>query len=233
MKGRFRWYTLNLSGISIRRLADAMAKLEYTRRRTSGFRLSEVRRDTIAGRFIEKLEWDDTVEDPAEGQIQIHRVEMKQLSFRISIASPELELFEPPRSARTFLETIDECAGEALTIAELSIEPMAWLAELEREAGRLTVLALTIGGVTLSARVSAAMRIGGTEDVRQHLAQVTGGRRYQVERVVVQLRAPYSARCELLRGGRVAVIDADERTVDLLRTTLRAALAHNAKAASQ
>jgi hypothetical protein len=223
MSGRLRWYGIDLSEAPLRRLSEAMLKLEYTKRRSAGFRMADVRRDYLSGRFVERVEWEDVLEDPAGGEIKVQRVELRQVTFRLSGEGPELELQDAPRTLRSFMSALEECAGVELALTEVTAPPMAWLEELEKLTGPVVVIGLTAGGVTLSAHSSAAVSIVGTEDVRQYLAQLTGRKRAEIERLTLQLPAPYDAKCELLSSGR-AVLGANVgRAVELLRKTVRAA----------
>lgn len=201
-----------------------MQKREYSRRRSNGFRLSDVRRDYLSGRFIERVEWDDVIEDPASGEIQVHRVEFRQLSFRISAGVPNLEVHDAPRSLRSFLHEFAECVGIDVAPEQVAISPSVWLEEIENAGGRALVTALTAGGLTLSAYSSAAIRIVGTEDVRQHLAQLVGRKKAPIERLSVELPQPYGGRCDLLTEGRAIVPRGGDLAIKLLRETLRSAV---------
>jgi len=221
MKARLRWYGLGLEQLAFRRVAEAMSKLEYTRRRAAGFRLSEVRRDHIVGTFIERLEWDDTVEDPAGGALTIHRVEVRQVGFRLDAARPELQLSDPPRSLRGFVDKLSECFEERIVLTPITILPTQWLAELEKIAGAGTVLVLTGSGLTLSPATSASIHLDGTEDVRRYVSKLAQGKPLKVERIIVRLREPNAGRCELLAGGRAVITDGHEETIGTLRDALR------------
>jgi hypothetical protein len=194
---------------------------QYGRRRTSGFRVEEVRRDCVSGRFIERLEWEDTLEDPAGGELSIHRVELRQVRFRLASVDPQLEILDSPRSLRSFVEQLSICADTTVRVVEISIAPDAWLEELEDRVGKMTVTGLTAAGLTLSAATSAAVAITGTEDVRRFLTRFTGGSTVGVERVVASLAAPYVGRVELLIGGRAGIVDGDGHTIEVLRESLR------------
>jgi hypothetical protein len=228
MNTRLQWFSLALSSASLRRIADGMQKREYSRRRSNGFRLSDVRRDYLSGRFIERVEWDDVVEDPASGELQVHRIEFRQLAFRLFGDLPNLEIFDAPRSLRSFLSALGESAGTDAIPEQIAVAPIEWLQEIEERAGKTVVNALTASGITLSAHASAAVRIVGTEDVRQHMMQLTGKKKAFIERLSVELPPPYAAKCELLPQGRALVPHAGEPTIKLLRQTLRSAVARRA-----
>ncbi|WP_438040226.1 hypothetical protein [Sorangium sp. So ce128] len=221
MKIRARWLGLELSGVPLRRLADGMAKAEYTRRRPTGFRVDEVRREHLAGRFIERIEWDDTVEDPAGGSLTVHRVELRQVNFRIQSATPELQIADPPRSLRSFFDHLSQCADTPVVAREVTVTPMAWLEEIEKGAGHATVLAATATGLTLSASTLATVSVVGTDDVRENLRRFTSGRNVDIERLLVQLPPPLVGRCELFPAGRAMIIDGDTRAMGLLRDALQ------------
>lgn len=225
MKTRIRWYGLGLENVVLRRVAEAMSKSQYTKRRPVGFHLSEVRRDHIVGTFIERLEWEDTVDDPANGALTIRRIEVRKVGFRLESGGvPEVELTDSPRSLKGFVDQFSECLGERVIFSPLLTSPTEWLRELEKIAGTGTVIAIAGSGITLSAATSASLHLEGTEDVRRHLSKLTQGRQLRVERIALRLPSPHTGVCELLTNGRAVVTDGREETVGSLRSALRRAV---------
>jgi hypothetical protein len=184
------------------------------------------RRDYVDGVFIERVEWDDTVDDPAGGNISVHRVELRRLRFRLSTEPPELEFLDPPRSTRSFVAALQECAGSGLVVGELPVRPTTWLGALEVVAPRVRVTGLTTGALVLSSATAAFVRVEGTHDVREDLQRFLPKHNADADRLEVSWQLTSGpARCELLTMAR-AVIDATspEDVVPVLRGALRAAL---------
>jgi hypothetical protein len=198
-----------------------MSKLEYTRRRAAGFRLSEVRKDYVAGTFVERVEWDDTLDDPASGELKVHRVEVRHLAFRLDARFHDLEVKNPPRSIRTFIERLSECCGKPLNLMPMAASPVDWLSAIERVSGAATVLAIAGSGLTLSAATSASILVEGSEDVRKRLATFIQGRSVNIDRLFLRLPGSNGNQCELLSGGRAAVIHGNDETIATLRDSLR------------
>lgn len=229
MKLRVRWYSLAPTNTPLRQFADAMEANQYSQRRAAGFRLDEVRRGHILGRFIERLEWDDTLEDPAGGELCVHRLELRQVRFRLTSVSPHLEVLDGPRTLRGLIEQLSAFAGTSVRLVEVGVAPDLWLKELEAVFGKIVVTSITASGLVLSASASATVAIVGADEVRQFLDRFARGQSVRVERMVANLPGPQPARIELLAGGRAGVIEGSEGAIEALRDTLRARLQKEAR----
>ena len=224
MKLRARWYCIAPGVPALRRIAEAMQAEQYGRRRSSGFRLDEVRRDHIDGRFIERVEWDDTVEDPVGGQLVVHRIELRQARFRLSTAEPELEVLDAPRSLGNLGDALSRCFGETVRLQDVNVLPDTWLRELEERIGKVTVTALSTCSFSASARTSVTMAFSGTDDVRKHIARFTNGSEVGVARLVGTLASPHRGRVDLIAGARAALHDVDGAAIHAVRESLRASM---------
>jgi len=220
MKLRARWFGLSPDDIAIRALADQMQQRQYGRRRAVGFQVEEVRKKYIRGTFIERIEWDDTIEDPARGAFEMHRVEVRRFGFRVSSEVPHIEVIDPPRALGVFVSNISECLGCDVRLSELAVSPADWVRQIEAESGKVIVNAITTRGVPISATAMATIALSGTEDVRKFLKRFTDGARAPAERMSISYPAPSKWRVELLVGGRATVFDGDSETVQALRECL-------------
>jgi hypothetical protein len=220
---RLRWFDFTPSGMPLRRLAEAMQGRQYGRKRAAGFMLEEVRRDYITGRFIERVEWDDDVEDPVGGTVSVHRVELRQVQFRVASSSPELEVSDSSRALKSFVEHLSEAVGVDLRLVELSVPPDAWLAQLEAQSRKVVVVSIVAGGIAASNNVLASVGLAGTEDVRRLLKRFTDGRPFSIQRLVAVISEP-AGKVELTRNGRALLSDGGSALVTLLRDSLRKAI---------
>lgn len=221
MSVRMQWLHFSPSTGPFRVLVDQMRARQYTSRRGSGFRIDEVRRNSISGRFIERLEWEDTVEDPSGSSFRLQRVEFRQVKFRLfSSVHPGVELTNPPRALRTFVDEISKCCEKDIRLAEVVASPDAWLSELENHIGRALVASAT-AEFSLSARTSAVVDFTGSEDVREYIRNFAGDKSTRVSRIVVCLPSPYEGRVRLLTAGRAVILEGNDETVEILRIALR------------
>jgi hypothetical protein len=226
MKVRCRWFTAPVDRNSLRTIGESMLAREYSRRRAAGFRMETTRRDYLEGSFLERIEWDDELDDAAGGHINVHRVELRRLRFRLSTDRPELEVLDPPRSARPFLTALKECAGGGLVVEEPRVRPSAWLSALEPTVIRPSVVSLTTDALVLSAGVAAFVRVEGSGEVRHELRRFLPKHEVDANRLQVAWRSSAGAnRCELFSTGRAVVEEGPpEEIVPLLREALRVAV---------
>lgn len=223
MKVRCQWMHAAVDRGLLRTIGTNMLAREYGRRKPSGFRLEATRRDYIEGVHIERLEWDDTFEDPAVGEVTVHRVELRRVRFRLSTEGPELELVNPSRSVRSFLGALNECAGSDVVIQSVRVRPKEWLEALEPEMKRACVLTMSTEAITLNAGTAAFVRIEGTDDVRPDLKRLLPKYSPDLERLEVAWESPSGpARCELFQAAKASIsVGPAEDLIPFLRRGLR------------
>jgi len=226
MRVRCHWLRARIDRGLLRTIGEAMLTREYGRRRSAGFRVEETRRDYIRGTYLERVEWDDVLEDPATGTLKLHRLEIRRLRFRLSVDGPEIEMVNPPRSARPFLSALQECAGTGLAVMQIAVRPPMWLEVLEPEMTRPRVLAMSTEPLTLGASTAAIVRIEGTADVRADLIKLLPRDSVEANRLDVAWESRSGmARCELLAQGRALITSGSaEDVITFLRQGLSRAL---------
>src|SRR5690242_5695747 len=150
MKTRVRWFVSNIGPSLLKSLGEQMLRDQFDPTRNMGFQMRHVRRDFLEGKFIERVESSETVEDPF-GRTQVFaRVEYRQTSFRVSASTPAIEVLDPARSCKTFLDTIWEYASGQIFIEPARAAVSDWLDRVEREVGSLTVLSTRVIDLSLS-----------------------------------------------------------------------------------
>lgn len=206
MRQRYKWFSsASMNGTSLRRLVGGMQKEEFSEKNGFGFRLGPVRRDFVSGELIERIETVDVVESPLGEQFEFQRVVYRRAAFRLTLEAPQVELLNPTVLSRSLLTRFGELLDFELSVAPVEADPMRWLESLERQIGRVQVLALGLTGITLSDSVHASIRVEGSADVRESASKLALGRKYIVEKVKLSPKEPGIAEdIELRTGGRAS-----------------------------
>jgi hypothetical protein len=202
-----------------------MRRLRFSDDNPVGFLLDEVHNDVVSGRFIEKVSYVETIEDPFGQKFEIDRIAFKQTHFHIQESFPQIELSEPPRGIQTFISKLMEVSGFSLTIGSMSVDVSRWVERVEDELSRRVIVNMMQIKQEMSADVQGTLCLAGPSyaDVRRFAKEYLEDRRHQVERVRISLDVGNgrSAWVELRASG-AARSDIDDEN---LRRALRSALA--------
>jgi len=203
---RLRWYEFPRSPELLLRLGRQMLAEQYRVGQRSGFRMEVVRRDELEGRYIERRDYVEEVEDPLGERIQIPRVEFRQVAFKANGMSPLLELTDAGRDAPLLFERLAAMAGDSIYVRPLTVDVSLWLRHLEAQHGTVKVLAARLSDLALSTTASASVTVKGTQDVRRHLDELLHGRHGTIERVHLELkRRTGTLNLELAQDGRAVI----------------------------
>ncbi len=219
---RYRWFKAEWP-LSMRALAKRLKSKPFIGDESEGFVIDRVRDDFVQARFVERMEYDDTVTDPFGKELSFHRVEFRQCEFRAAAESPGLELVDAPRSVQALVSRLAEASEFSLAISPLSVDVLAWATSVQKLLNLQGVVeSLQIGSLELGPGVMAKAVIKGSTDVLGSGAALIEGRRHVVEKV--QLKFPGSKRTNLLLTNSGVLKVESERPEEIV-STVRQALA--------
>jgi hypothetical protein len=183
---RYRWLRANWP-ISMRVLAKRLKAKGFVEGKAEGFVLDRVRDDYLEGRFVERVEYDDTVTDPFGKETSFHRVEYRQCEFRASADGPGLELVDAPRAIQAAISGLAEATDFGLAISSLSLNVLEWAKGVQRLANVGGIVdSVQIGAIELAPGITAKALIRGSTDVLSASNRLVHDKRHLIEKV--QLR---------------------------------------------
>lgn len=183
---RYRWLKAQWP-ISMRVLAKRLKTRPFEDGQTEGFVLDRVRDGFLDARFVEKMEYYDTIVDPFGTESSFHRIEYRKCEFKASVEGPGLELIDAPRSVQAMVSRLAEATEFSLAIRALSIDVLTWASNVQshlKASGEVN--SLQIGTLELSKDVQAKVVLKGTSDVLAAADGLVNGKKHIVEKV--QLR---------------------------------------------
>jgi hypothetical protein len=208
---RYRWLKAKWP-ISMRLLAKRLKAKSFEEGSTEGFVIDRVRDDYIEARFVERVEYDDTVTDPFGKELSFHRVEYKQCEFRASAGGPGLELIDAPRAVQAMISRLAEANDFGLAISPVSINPVAWAEGVQRFLNvDGFVDSLQIGSLELAPGVEAKVLVRSSKDVLRASNRLVDGKKHVIEKVQLKLLTARKTVLILSRNG-AARIDSDTPT---------------------
>lgn len=192
----------------------------------SGFKMRHVRRDLLEGTFIERVESIESIEDPFGQTQEFRRTEYRQTYFRIGTTTPAIELINPLRTSRAFLERLWEYSGGAIYIEPARARVSDWISKLETEIDNIVVISARLSDLTLSNSVSARIELSGTSDIRRHISA------FSKPHSITMDRAEFSCslggenyHCEVTNEGKAVVHSGfSPKALLILRASLSATL---------
>lgn len=218
---RYRWLKARWP-ISMRVLAKRLRVKAFNGEQVEGFVLDRVRDDFLDARFVEKIEYDDTVTDPFGVEASFHRVEYRSCEFKAAVTGPGLELVDAPRGVQTMISRLAEATDFALAISPLAVNVLDWASEVQRRLNEVGIVdSLQLGAMELASNVQAKAVIKGSVDVLGATQALVHGKKHVIEKVQIRFMRPKRLTVLLTNNG-VARFD-QEPSEDLL-SIVRASL---------
>lgn len=225
---RYRWLRANWP-ISMRVLAKRLKAKSFVDGKADGFVLDRARDESLEARFVERVEYDDTVIDPFGKELSFHRVEYRQCEFRASVDGPGLELVDAPRAVQAAISALAEATEFGLAIAPLNLNVLLWAKGVQRLANVGGVVdSIQIGAIELAPGIVAKALVRGSTDVLGASNRLVEGKKHVVEKV--QLKFPGSRRTAIVLASNGTVrIDSEvpSDTVVSIRAALQELLSHS------
>lgn len=218
---RYRWLKARWP-ISMRVLAKHLRAKAFDGVQVEGFVLDRVRDDFIDARFVEKVEYDDTVTDPFGVESSFHRLEYRKCEFKAMLDGPGLELVDAPRGVQTMVSRLAEATDFALSISPLSVDVLAWATAVQRRLNVAAVVdSLQVGAVELSPGVQAKAVVKGSVDVLAATQALVHGKQHVIEKVQIRFSGPKRMTLLLTKSG-VARFDQEpsEELLAVVRSSL-------------
>lgn len=219
---RYRWLRAKWP-ISMRVLAKRLKANGFDDGKTDGFVLDRARDDFLEARFIERVEYDDTIVDPFGKEISFHRIDYKQCEFRATVDGPGLELVNAPRAVQATISGLAEASEFGLAIGPLNLNVLAWAKGIQRLMNDGGIVdTVQIGAIELAPGITAKALIRGATDVLAVSNRFVDGKKHEIEKV--QLKIPGSRRTTImLASNGTARIDSDvpSDTVVSIRAALQ------------
>ncbi|MDO9332714.1 MAG: hypothetical protein Q7U27_28820 [Pseudomonas sp.] len=212
---RYRWLDVNWP-LPMRSLALRMKERGFDSLSSHGFVVDKIREDFIEARYIEKVNYTDTVVDPFGNESFFERIEYRESSFRVSEASPGLELMNSPRSLQALLNRLSEISDFQASIVPLEVNVLAWTKELTDIWKVDSILdSMQISRLHLDSGIYAKVLISGECDVREASKRLTEERNYTLEKVRLRIVGKPKGTIILSSAGTVT-ISFDDVSDDLL-----------------
>lgn len=222
MSRRYRWLKAQWP-VSMKTLGRRLKAREFQGDATHGFVIDRLRDDLLEARYVERVEYTETITDPFGKELSFKRVEFRQSHFRATAYGAGLEIRDPPRSVQPLMNRLSEATDFAVTISPYSVDVLAWAARFQTASGfSCHVDSLQMSDLQLEEGVMAKVVLKGDRDVREACTKLAAHRRYLLERIQLRLDVPKAGTVVLSNTGAatLSVDRTDEDLLEHLRTSL-------------
>jgi len=210
--------------IPFRLISEEMLSYQFSKERNDGFILSRNVRDTIEGKFIQKIIIKDKIQDPYGEIISSNRINYNIVSFILSKKHdfPSIELNNPPRLLRPFLNKITEFSNLDMTVTDIHTDPIKWLGYLEKKIGSTKVNYIECSGINVANKGTAKVIFRSAQDIRNGIPDILGKKKYIIDRIRCSFITPkYKGNVELSKNGSIKITENCEKfMLPLLRKSI-------------
>ncbi|PVZ69723.1 hypothetical protein [Pelagibaculum spongiae] len=174
---------LSLDIVTTRLLAE-----QYSDDKGEGFLLNSSGKNFLSGRYIEKIIGKSIVTDPFGNQSEQTTVAYYTCKFNWQNGSKLLCITEPPRSLRKFLAKLHNLLGLGVVVADIDVDPLKWLQQIESQLGRTTITHISSLGIHTPVGGLAKISVSGKKDIRTDFEELISNRRHKIDNVKFNLK---------------------------------------------
>lgn len=189
--------------LSLELVTTILLSEQYSDNKGEGFLLSSSGKQYLSGRYIEKVIGKSIIIDPFGNQSEQETVAYYTCKFSWQNGSKLLCITEPPRSLRKFIAKLHSLLGLGLVIADITIDPLKWLQQIESQLGITTITHVSSFGIHTPVGGLAKIIVSGKKDIRADFEELISNRRHKIDNIKFALK--YSndiqASVELTRTG--------------------------------
>lgn len=221
MSKRYRWLAVQWP-IAMRTLGKRLKLKPFDGNTTHGFVVDRIRDDMLEARYVERIEYTETITDPFGKELSFDRVEFRQSYFCASTHGPGLEVRDPPRSLQPLMNRLSEATDFEVAITPYAVDVLAWASRFQAGTGLpLVVDSLQMNSLQVEDGITAKIVMKGTRDVRAACTSLAANRKFEMERI--QLRLGGHTGSIILSNTGSATLNVDD-TNDVFLEQLRLAL---------
>ncbi len=153
-----------------------------------GFVIDRVRDNCVEGRYIERFSYKESVIDPFGNEEFFDRVSYRTTDFTLYSESPNIEIRNGYRNSREFLNKLQEICNFSVAIVPVDIDLLDLIQKFqERINQKIIIDSLQISDFQLEAGINAKILIKGDKDVREALRNLSGDRKFSLDKVQVKV----------------------------------------------
>lgn len=169
---KYRWYIAKWS-IDLDKIASSMMDSLFYHDSTFGYKIDRIRNNLIKGKYIEKREYQESIEDPFGNTSLVNRVIYDIIQFSISISKLNLEIIDPPRKLSGFLSSLSEINNHEAIISPIEINIETFIDVIKVNFKNFVVKYIKSNKLALPNGILGKLELKGEKDVREIFLNMT------------------------------------------------------------
>jgi DNA-binding Lrp family transcriptional regulator len=219
---RVRWLKAEWSA-SLKAMEAKMRAEQFRQNSNEGFILEKTRKNFVGGRYIERLNFTETIIDPFGAEINFNRVEYRTIVFRLTNVYPEIELLDVPRGYQRFISKLSTLNEFNVVISPLKVKLPEWVRNIKDSVGvGVAISSAFLSGIDLGSGISAKAIVKGEGEMSNAIGRLTGKQDYEIDKLDIKFNyADIMQGLQLQSSGSVNIhTRSSENVLQLLRETL-------------
>jgi len=191
----------------------------------NGFQISKYRDDLIEGRYIERREFIEVIEDPFGHKNEMIRYAYDITSFTLSRDKLSVELINPARRLSSFLSSLSDANNNKMTLNTVKADVQKWIDIIQNQINGFVVTHVDCTGLAVAENIVAKFSVSGSKDVRRHLHKLAAGRKYLIETAKFNFLNPFGelSTAEISKTGSAKIDTKDQNfIVPIIKSSLSA-----------
>ncbi|MFN3689048.1 hypothetical protein [Salinarimonas sp.] len=197
-------------------LAECLLKYAYAESRPDGFIVDEARPDRVEGRFIERIEMEDSFLNSHGDETTFTRIEYNVTRFVASWAPPCLQMINSPRCVKRFVARLSEASRFQVTVIPMSVDVGLWLSELQSiYVGQMCVEDVTVSYFD-ERKFNVVVRIQGKSISEKAVNDIVTRKAYSIDRMTFRLSGEIDGKVTLKSSAAATITSKHELQIQNL-----------------
>lgn len=221
---RFQWYELEPFGPKqLSRLSKALLQLPFSATSRLGYKIDQVRPETMSGIFVEKISFTEVLEDPFGNRTEIERVRYDTIKFQLSSTFPHLECIDAGRTLKSFKNELSRALDFEVSITKITLNLQPFVRILAANTRQLVLSRVIADDIYLGDGAMGQLHVSGERDVREQLKKFLSKVNFNYARVRIDAAfGEESFALEASQAGGVSTLIApSEKVLRMLRGAVR------------
>ncbi len=172
LMNKYKWLVVNLP-IDLVELSNITSNYRFKDESKQGFIISKASQSELTGKFLEKKTLIRELFNPFGMPNEVSTIDYVITEFSFYLIFSKncylLELKNPPRTLKPFINFLNKIIGIGFTLKEFKLDPIQFSSEIESVFGEIMINKVNISELNINNRATANIQINSETDVREVL----------------------------------------------------------------
>lgn len=192
---------------SRRKIVDNLIKYSFFNDSNSGFVVDKATDEVVKARYIEKMTYVDTVEDPYGNKIEQNILSFRSLLFQVFLDDNVIEIVNPDmKIIRGFYGLLSQANEFSIKLEPIQFDPYNWsLCLIEQSMSEYYIEQVDFDSVLIDDSVTVKLSALGKGDVVEECRKILNSAHPPIKRIKLKSRSLKGVFVEVKASGFVSV----------------------------